>query len=111
MDLIEEMEKKYPEMFGEFKKILDIEYTTFAKKQADYGPSNIMLGGDPNNDADVQLSLKGIVIRLNDKINRLITLLLKSNRPPQNESIIDTFQDISVYSKIAQVVAAKKWGK
>lgn len=111
MDLIKQMEEKYPEMFGEFKKILDNEYETFAKKQRDYGPVNIMLGGNIDNDDDVNLSLKGITIRLNDKINRLITLLLKSPGKPENESIIDTFKDISVYGIIAQIVINRHWGR
>lgn len=110
-DLINQMETKYPEMFGQFKKILGEEYETFIKKQADYGPGNIMLGGNIDNDDDVKLAIKGIVIRMNDKINRLVTLTLKSDREPQNESVLDTFQDLSVYAKIAQVVMAQKWGK
>ena len=111
MDIVKQMEKKYPEMFGDFKKIIDEQYDTFVKKQHDYGPGNIMLGGSVDNEEDVSLALKGITIRLNDKINRLVTLLLKSNREPQNESVLDTFKDIAVYSVIAQVVANKKWGK
>ncbi len=109
--LIDEMEKKYPGMLGEFANISNYQYNTFVEKQHDYGPGNIMLGGNVENDEDVKLALKGIVIRLNDKINRLVTLTLKGDKEPKNESVLDTFQDISVYAIIAQIVANKKWGK
>ena len=42
-ELIKNMEKKFPEMTSEFKKLSIEQYVTFVKKQHDYGPSNIAM--------------------------------------------------------------------
>jgi len=110
IELIEIMENKYPEMTAEFKKICASQYVMFLRKQNDYGPGNIAFNTDLKNEQDLRLSLTGIVVRLNDKINRLVNLILKKNKT-LNESVEDTFLDMSVYSKIALIVTAGKWGK
>ena len=106
---VKEFEEKFPEMSSEFKKIMYEEYELFCKKQLNYGKSNIMLGGDVNDREDRKLALSGIVIRMNDKINRLVQLVLKNNNDNVNESIMDTFQDLCNYSIIAQMVNRQKW--
>ena len=112
MNVIEQIEKEYPETAAEFKKIQQRQYELFCRKQSDYGPSNILLGGNINKDDDVKASVRGIVIRLNDKLARLINLILKKDTfSASNESIEDTFNDASVYSIIALIVLEKKWGK
>ena len=43
-DVIEKMEKEWPEMTKEFKKIQREQYELFLNKQHDYGPGNISVG-------------------------------------------------------------------
>ena len=69
----------------------------FDKKQHDYGPGNIAKFGE-----------FGVLVRTNDKLERLINLN-KRNDSPANESIIDTWQDLSVYGAIARVVRQDQW--
>ena len=49
---IETFEREYPELSQEFKNIQQEMYELFARKQMDYGLSNITLGGDLKNDND-----------------------------------------------------------
>jgi hypothetical protein len=76
---------------------------------SNYGKGNIMLGGDINNEEDRTLALKGIAIRMNDKTNRLINLLLRNKQDVVNESTIDTFQDIVNYAIIALIIQRQMW--
>jgi len=110
LELVNKMEATYPNMTSEFKKICIEQYLTFVKKQNDYGPANIAMNTHLENEQDLKLSLTGLTVRMNDKMSRLINLILKKNKP-QNESIEDTFMDLSVYGKIALVVMRGKWGK
>lgn len=109
-ELVKNMEAKYPQMTGEFKRICTSQYLMFLRKQNDYGPGNITFNSDLTDEQDLRLSLTGIVVRLNDKINRLVNLILRKNKT-LNESVEDSFLDMSVYSKIALIVSSKKWGK
>lgn len=111
IDLIKEMEKKYPKMTSEFKNLLLEQYITFIKKQHDYGPSNIAMNTLLETKDDLLISLAGLVTRMNDKMSRLINLILKSKKEPENESIEDSFKDISVYGIISRIVINGKWGK
>lgn len=108
-DPIAELEKNHPEIAFEFKKIINEQLEIFAKKTHGYGIRNIMLGGDFNNNDDRSLAVDGIVIRLNDKINRLINLKLKNKEDVVNESITDNFQDILNYAIIALIISRNKW--
>ena len=111
-DVIEYMEKTYPQMTGEFKKIQRDQYELFCKKQYDYGPQNIAVGTILKTKEDVKLSLLGIWFRMNDKIERLKTLLMRDDsHAVENESVIDSFSDISNYGVMAKVVAKGKWAK
>jgi len=109
-ELIKSMEEKYPNMTSEFKELCLQQYITFVKKQSDYGPANIAMNTRLETEQDLKLSLTGLTVRMNDKMSRLINLILKKNKP-QNESIEDTFMDISVYGKIALIVMRGRWGK
>ena len=61
---------------------------------------------------DINLSLTGIWLRCNDKINRLKNMLKrKGHNYVQNEPMIDSFIDISNYGIIAQLVMKGKWKK
>ncbi len=105
-----QMEKLYPETAIEFRQIQHEQYELFARKMLDYSPGNILLGGNIDKESDRIGSLRGIVIRLNDKINRLLTIVVKGNAN-NNESITDTFMDTSIYGIIALIVQRVKWGK
>tara|TARA_Y100000310_G_scaffold170593_1_gene170749 strand:+ start:54 stop:413 length:360 start_codon:yes stop_codon:yes gene_type:complete len=110
-DALKYIEDKYPETARMFEEIQHDQYLLFCKKQSDYGPANIAMGTQLANIEDKRLSMTALIIRLNDKINRLINLVIKENKNPQNESVIDAFSDISVYGIIAMLVDRDVWGK
>ncbi|MGB9804932.1 nucleotide modification associated domain-containing protein [Desulfofundulus sp.] len=62
------------------------------KKRADYGDPNRTLG---------RFGVKGIAVRLNDKVERLINLTWHDNAKPHFESIEDTLMDIAGYAILA----------
>ena len=111
VDPVKYCEDLYPQMMTEFKKVMEEDYKTFCKKQMDYGPGNIALGQTLSSPEEVRLSLTGIIIRMNDKVQRLLNLIVKHNRKAQNESVEDAFGDLSVYGIIARIVADGKWAK
>ena len=110
-EVVEEIQKEYPETCDEFLNIMADQYVLFCKKQKNYGPGNISVGTDCRTDSDVKLSLTGLWFRINDKIQRLKQLIILGHKDNVGESELDTFQDLSVYGIIAQIVSAKKWGK
>lgn len=110
-DVIKHMEVTYPEMTGEFKKIMKEQYIIFCQKQMNYGPSNIAVGTTLSTPDDVRLSLTGLWFRLNDKVQRLKQLVVLGDNDNVGESITDTYQDLSVYGIIAQIVSRGKWAK
>jgi hypothetical protein len=63
--------------------------TLLVSKQHDYGHGNIQAFG-----------MKGVLVRLSDKVERLINLKSKKSKA-QNESVIDTLRDIVGYCVIA----------
>ena len=105
------LEKKYPTMTNEFKRIQGEQYKLFCRKQYDYGPMNIAMGTDLSKMEDIKLAITALVVRINDKITRLINLVIKNDREGINESVDDSFVDLSVYGVIAQIVRNKKWAK
>lgn len=110
-DIINEIETQYPETCAEFKRLQEEQYTTFCKKQHDYGQHNITLGMDLTDSDNANLSISAIIIRINDKVQRLFNLVLRKKAEAQNEPVEDAFKDLSVYGIIAQIVANGKWGK
>jgi hypothetical protein len=108
---VKECEENYPEMTKEFKKILGEQYELFCRKQANYGSSNIAVGTALQNDEEIKLSLTGLFFRMNDKIQRIKQLVVLGKQDMVGEAVDDTFQDLSVYGIIAQIVKRKKWGK
>jgi uncharacterized Zn finger protein len=112
VDVIEYMEEKYPKMTSEFKKIQREQYELFLHKQHDYGPQNIAVGTALVNDEDKRLSLMGIWFRINDKVERIKTLIMRGDDGSlEDEGLIDSYSDISNYGVMAQVVASGKWAK
>jgi len=110
-EAIEYIEKHYPEAAKEFQRLQFEQWALFCKKQMDYGPSNISMGTSLDTDDEKRLSLVGLIVRINDKIQRLINLVVKNNREAQNEPIVDAFKDLACYGIIAQIVKNGKWGK
>ena len=105
------IEQQYPKTTDEFKRLQKEQYELFCKKQMDYGPSNIAMGTSLETDEEKRLSKIGLIVRINDKIQRLINLVVRNNRQAQNEPTIDAFKDLACYGIIAQIVDAGKWGK
>ena len=108
---VEFCERTYPQTTEEFKKILDEMYITFCKKQRNYGPGNISVGTSLETKEDIKLSLTGLFFRINDKIQRIKQLVVLGQPDEVGESIQDTYEDLSVYGVIAQLVQRGKWAK
>ena len=108
---IKQCEEMYPETTAEFKKILKEMYDTFCRKQLNYGPDNISVGTKLSTPEEVKLSQTGLWFRMNDKIQRLKQLVLFNKEDMVGEAIEDTYQDLSVYNIIAQIVSRGKWAK
>jgi nucleoside 2-deoxyribosyltransferase len=85
-------------------------YRVHLKKNADYSPANIIGTGE-----------LGVVVRLWDKIARLMNLsgfklkvescTFDKPKQPKNESVDDAYMDLSVYGIIGQLVRKGVWGK
>jgi len=69
----------------------------FIQKQLDYGSGNIARFGE-----------LGVMVRANDKIERLRTLLLE-NREAKNEPIEDTWRDLANYGVIGLLCHLGLW--
>jgi hypothetical protein len=110
--VVKDFEAEYPTLAKSFKQNQQEQYELFARKMMDYGISNIALGSNLEEADDIQLSLTGIWLRCNDKINRLKNMLKrKGQNYVQDEPMIDSFIDISNYGIIAQLVMKGKWKK
>lgn len=70
------------------------------RKQQDYGPKNISAFGS-----------FGVLVRMNDKFERLKHIFGKKRRRPMNESIRDSFRDLANYATIALVLEEGRWPK
>ena len=61
---------------------------------------------------DIKLSLTGLWFRMNDKIQRLKTLLMSGRvNAVKAEPMEDAFLDVSNYGIMATIVKNGKWGK
>lgn len=71
------------------------------KKQIDYGPNNISSapGGAEN----------GLLVRMHDKMERLVNLTYFSEGDVNYESIDDTYADLANYCVIALMVRRGVW--
>lgn len=68
------------------------------RKQKDYGSRNISGFG-----------VFGVVVRMNDKFERVKNLFNKHRKRAVNESIVDSFRDISNYAIIALMLESHQW--
>ena len=111
-DIITQMEKEWPEMTKEFKRLQREQYELFLHKQHDYGPGNISVGTQLQTPEEVKLSLTGLWFRMNDKLQRVKTLLMTGrDSAVKNEPLEDAYLDVSNYGIMATIVKNGKWGK
>jgi hypothetical protein len=85
-----EMGRKAFRAFCEAALLLD-------SKQRDYGSANISAFGE-----------KGLVVRMNDKVERLKNLVWK-DKNPEHEKVEDTWVDIANYGIIGLLCHRKEW--
>ena len=110
--VVEQMEKEWPQMTKEFKRLQHEQYVLFLHKQHDYGPGNISVGSQLTTPEEIKLSLTGLWFRMNDKIQRLKTLLMGDrDNAVEGEPMEDAFLDVSNYGIMATIVKNGKWGK
>ena len=110
--IIEMMEQEWPEMTEEFRKIQREQYELFLHKQHDYGPGNISVGTQLQNEEEIKLSLTGLWFRMNDKLQRVKTLLMNDRESAvKDEPLEDAYLDVSNYGIMATIVGRDKWGK
>lgn len=74
------------------RKIADENMEVLIRKNSDYGSDNLLATG-----------VRGVAVRLLDKVNRLLTLTAE-RRDPNFESIEDTFGDVANYGVIGQAM-------
>ena len=99
-----------PIQCGAFMDTIMAIYRTHLQKNADYSPANILGTGE-----------LGVVVRLWDKIARLLNLMgfrlkvekaeFDKPRIPKNESIEDAYMDLTCYGIIGMLVRKDAWGK
>ena len=102
------LKKEYPIIYQTYKDIMDEQFELFAKKHLDYGMGNVSAGTQLVNEEETDFAMTGLWYRLSDKINRWKNMIL-TGRKAQNETLIDTFQDITNYGIICQMVFKNKW--
>ena len=102
------LKKEYPTIYEGYQSIIDEQFELFAKKHLDYGMHNVSAGTNLTTADEVDFAMTGLWYRLSDKINRWKNMII-SGRKAQNETLIDTFQDITNYGIIAQLVSRGLW--
>ena len=110
--VVQQMEEEWPQMTAEFRRLQREQYELFLHKQHDYGPGNISVGTQLQTKEEVRLSLMGLFFRMNDKIQRVKTLLMNNRESAvKDEPLEDAFLDVSNYGIMATIVSRGKWGK
>jgi len=110
--VVQQMEEEWPQMTAEFRRLQREQYELFLHKQHDYGPGNISVGSQLQTPEEVKLSLTGLWFRMNDKIQRLKTLLMGDKEAAvEDEPMEDAYLDVSNYGIMAVIVSRGKWGK
>lgn len=82
------------------ERILREQLDLMVRKNADYSSDNIRVDG-----------LRGVAVRLVDKVSRLRNLLSKPESERNFESVLDTLRDISNYGVIGQLLESGEWGR
>jgi hypothetical protein len=107
---LEILKEEYPLIYKGYKEIVDEQFELFAKKHLDYGMHNVSAGTNLETPEEVEFAMTGLYYRISDKTNRWKNMII-SQRKAQNETILDTFQDITNYGIIAQLVSKGMWRK
>lgn len=107
---VEILKKEYPTIYNGYTLIQQEQLELFAKKHLDYGMHNITAGTQLATDDEIGFALTGLWYRISDKVSRWKNLLI-NRRSVQNESLMDTYQDLANYGIIAQLVARGMWKK
>jgi hypothetical protein len=107
---VDELKDRYPDIHKAYEQISREQFHLFARKMLDYGKGNISVGSNLDTPEEEKVALTGLWFRMNDKIQRLKQLVLLSKEAKvKTESVKDTFQDLSIYGIIAQIVKNKQW--
>jgi len=107
---VDELMDRYPDIHKAYEQISKEQFHLFARKMLDYGKGNISVGSNLDTPEEEKVALTGLWFRMNDKIQRLKQLVLLNKDPKvKAESVKDTFQDLSIYGIIAQIVKNKQW--
>lgn len=85
-----------------FKDLLDEMHETYKKKNADYG--------DSFKQTHLKFGEIAGLVRISDKVNRLISLSKKNNSEAYFESKRDTYMDLANYC-LMQVLVMEKTGE
>ena len=104
------LKEEYPTIYQGYEDIINEQFELFAKKHLDYGMHNITAGTSLQTKEETEFAMTGLWYRLSDKINRWKNIII-TKRKTQNETLIDTFQDITNYGIIAQLVERGLWKK
>jgi hypothetical protein len=96
-NLLTNLKPEHEELILDFFDVLLNALAVFKYKQYDYGPGNIAGFGEV-----------GVLVRLNDKIERLKNLML-NNKEINNESVYDTWLDIANYGLIGLMCKENLW--
>lgn len=102
------LKDEYPTIYNGYQEIMDEQFELFAKKHLDYGMHNVSAGTNLDTKDEIEFAMTGLWYRLSDKINRWKNMII-SGRKAQNETLIDTFQDVTNYGIIAQLVSRGMW--
>lgn len=102
------LKDEYPTIYNGYQEIMDEQFELFAKKHLDYGMHNVSAGTNLETADEMEFAMTGLWYRLSDKINRWKNMII-SGRKAQNETLIDTFQDVTNYGIIAQLVSRGMW--
>ncbi len=105
---IQILRKEYPTIAEGYEQVMQEQFELFAKKHLDYGMHNVSAGTNLDTNDEVEFAMTGLWYRLSDKINRWKNMII-SGRKAQNETLIDTFQDVTNYGIIAQLVSRGMW--
>jgi len=95
--LLSKLKPEHEQIILDFFRVQIKALKLFRDRQYDYGPENISNFGDI-----------GVLIRLNDKIERLKNLMF-NNIEAHSESILDTWIDIGNYGLIGLMCANGTW--
>lgn len=102
------LKEEYPTIYNAYQDIVEEQFELFARKHLDYGMHNVSAGTNLENSEEIEFAMTGLWYRLSDKINRWKNMII-SGRKAQNETLIDTFQDVTNYGIIAQLVKRGLW--